>query len=293
MPGEAIPPQQRISGIGLGFQLDDRYRNGPKGVSNMLTTGNILDGKRERRPPASKENSDAAPLARAKSTQKRARAVPKEPVPAPPPKMSYLERGTASRGPLNRGPPKTLNELYPWRALADDWMAKATGRLLSGERPPAEWTAQRKAVSQYGGDFADLVTSGAAHESLRRMWQICQSIPGEGSSQEPLYGEINLQGTARLFAIWKELCAFGPDSEFLDVGSGLAKMVFHAAIDPGVRRSHGIEMSQYRANTATSILNLLLPKAGIMGVAERVQLMHGDVKAAASWEVRAVAAGVW
>ena len=171
--------------------------------------------------------------------------------------------------------------MYPWRALADDWMQRATGLLE--QRPGPEWEAQQKSIAQYSQGYP-LFMGGREQELLRRMWQICQSIPGEGSSQEPLYGEINLQGTARLFAIWKELCNFGRDSEFLDVGSGLAKMVFHAAIDPGVRRAHGIEMSKYRADTAASILALLLPKAGMADVADRVVLQHQDVKTAVSWE---------
>lgn len=125
------------------------------------------------------------------------------------------------------------------------------------------------------------------------MWTVCQPIPGEGGSQvfdftlqfvlcfvlkEPLYGEINLMGVGKLFAVWKEVCNFSIDSEFLDVGSGLAKMVFHASIDPGlkkdkklffstflnieigVKKSHGIELSKYRSDTAQAILTKLLPK---------------------------------
>ena len=274
-------PEKLIFGASVSVQLDDRYRNGPKGASFMLTAGNIVDGKRERKAP-SKENFLLSPPPRVRKAggggggAKRPR--PKQPrevrEPSPSPEPTFLERGTASRGPLN-APRKTLNELYPWRAPADDWMRRATE--LVEQRPGPEWVAQQKSIAQYSQGYP-LFMGEREQELLRRMWQICQSIPGEGSSQEPLYGEINLQGTARLFAIWKELCGFGRDSEFLDVGSGLAKMVFHAAIDPGVRRAHGIEMSKYRADTAASILALLLPKAGLAEVADRVVLQHQDVK---------------
>jgi hypothetical protein len=276
--GEPVLPEKLIFGSSISVQLDDRYRNGPKGASFMLTSGNIVEGKRERKPAPAKENFLVAspPRARKESSGQVKRPRPKkEPrEPSPPPEPTFLERGTASRGPLN-APRKTLNELYPWRALADDWMQRATG--LVEQRPSDEWVAQQKSIVQYSQGYP-LFMGGREQELLRRMWQICQSIPGEGSSQEPLYGEINLQGTARLFAIWKELCGFGSDSEFLDVGSGLAKMVFHAAIDPGVRRAHGIELSKYRADTASSILALLLPKAGMADVANRVTLLHQDVK---------------
>jgi hypothetical protein len=87
-----------------------------------------------------------------------------------------------------------------------------------------------------------------------------------------------------MYAIWKELCNFGPQSQFLDVGSGLAKMVVHAAVDPGVALSHGIELSQYRAETATGIVEKLLPKIGLSHVKEKVRLLHQDVKSVESWE---------
>ncbi len=284
--GEPVLPEKLIFGSSISLQLDDRYRNGPKGASFMLTSGNIVEGKRERKAPA-KENFLLSPPAKPKKSRSegqikrpRPKREEREPSPSPPHDLTFLARGTASRGPLN-APRKTLNELYPWRALADNWMQRATSRM--DERPGPEWVAQQKSIAQYSQGYP-LFMGGPEQELLRRMWQICQSIPGEGSSQEPLYGEINLQGTARLFAIWKELCGFGSDSEFLDVGSGLAKMVFHAAIDPGVRRSHGIEMSKYRADTAASILKLLLPKAGIAHVADRVELLHQDVKTAVSWQ---------
>ncbi len=139
-----------------------------------------------------------------------------------------------------------------------------------------EWAARQSAVQEYAGDFP-LVVTGPDYERLRQMWIVCQSIPGEGAALEPLYGEINLGGTSKLFAVWKEVCNFGVDSTFLDVGSGLAKMVFHAAIDPGVRQSCGVEMSKYRNETAELILAKLLPKAGISDIAPRVKLVHQDV----------------
>ena len=70
----------------------------------------------------------------------------------------------------------------------------------------------------------------------------------------------------QLFAVWKELCGFTDASQFLDVGSGLGKMVFHAAVDPGVVQSHGIELSEYRHQSAVSIVERLLPKAQLVRV---------------------------
>jgi hypothetical protein len=287
--GEPIVPEKLLFGSSLTTQLDDTYRNGAKGVSFNLTLANVMEGKRQRK---AKENF-AAELAPKKEKKPRAQSqevVAKRPKPkklkqrsrSPSPVHTFLQQGTASRGPLN-APRKTLNDLYPWKALDEPWMERATGRLLREEAPSQEWLAEQKLIKQYSQGYP-LFMGAQEQEQLRKMWQVCSSIPGEGSTQEPLYGEINLSGTAKLFAIWKELCSFGSDSVFLDVGSGLAKMVFHAAIDPGVKRSLGIEMSEYRAKTAQSILENLLPKAQIGHIVNRVELLHQDVKAAVSWE---------
>lgn len=158
---------------------------------------------------------------------------------------------------------------------------RATERL---ERPvDAAFKAAHAAVPEYAGAFP-MRLEGPTLERLRSMWAVCNSIPGEGGNSEPLYGEINLAGVCSMYAVWKELCGFSVESTFLDVGSGLAKMVFHAALDPGVRMAHGIELSEYRARTSQSILTHLLPKAGIADIAARVSLCHQDVKAMASFE---------
>lgn len=264
---------------------DDSFRNGPRGVSSALTLANLVSGKRERRPPPpAPVPAPAAPGRKRAKKPAAGRAAAVEVAEAPDSpsgeNMSFLALGTASRGPLGSRP-KTLAELYPWRELSPEWMHRATHRLST---PPAPaWSAARSSVPDYSGPYSHLV-QGLADEQLRLMWQVCQCVPGEGSAQEPLYGEINRTGVSHMFAIWKELCEFGPQSRFLDVGSGLAKMVFHAAIDPGVERAYGIELSEYRADAASRILKQLMPTVGLSHLAEKVSLVHQDVKTQESWE---------
>jgi hypothetical protein len=278
-------------------KYDDSYRNGPKGTTSGVTVVNVVSGKRERK---NRDLSLPSPSPQKKTGGKKG----KKKLPPPPPpqtkkkqkkkadaadgsseerprELSFLDLGTSSRGPItNRGKPKSLAELYPWKALAPEWMDKATSRL---EQSMSETLSRQcSEVADYSGNFPCLMKT-AQHDLLKSMWNVCNCVPGEGSSAEPLYGEINLTGVARLFAIWKETCQFSESSQFLDVGSGLGKMVFHAAVDPGVELSHGIELSQYRAESASGILRQLLPKVGLH-LQDRVSLRHEDVKTTSSWQ---------
>ena len=214
----------------LGF--DDTYRNGPKGSSANMTLKNIVEGKRERKKVVT-ENFTAVPKFSALKKKKVVKKKKKKKLMVAMPEREqtgeYLSRGTVSRGPLGIKP-KTLADLYPWIAPPDEWLQRCTERMLV--KPSPEFVRVHSEKEEYSGTFPTLV-NGQQLEVLKNMWRICNPVPGEGGSQEPLYGEINLNGVSRLFAVWKELCGFDQSSQFLDVGSGLAKMVFHAAIDPG------------------------------------------------------------
>ena len=41
-------------------------------------------------------------------------------------------------------------------------------------------------------------------------------------------------------------CEMGPESRFIDIGSGLGKPNFHVSESPGVRLSLGIELEELR-----------------------------------------------
>lgn len=115
-----------------------------------------------------------------------------------------------------------------------------------------------------------------APQELNQLWRRCGIIPGEGGRDEPLYGEINCGGMHRIYAYLKKECGFCKDSVFMDIGSGLAKTVFHAAIDPGCRKSIGIEISDYRHESAVRLKDLLTRKYGYKF--DNVELIHEDIQ---------------
>lgn len=70
-------------------------------------------------------------------------------------------------------------------------------------------------------------------------------VGGDGSNG-PIYGENTMDSVHGLFNEMKKLTNFGPESRFLDVGSGAGKPNIHAMCDPAVAFSAGIESEATR-----------------------------------------------
>ena len=71
------------------------------------------------------------------------------------------------------------------------------------------------------------------------------ALGGNGSTGA-IYGECTMRGLQRPYNILMEKCGLGPNSRLIDVGAGLGKPNFHAAQDPGVRLSIGVELEEIR-----------------------------------------------
>jgi len=82
-------------------------------------------------------------------------------------------------------------------------------------------------------------------KTLYSLIQRTNKVGGEGMGGA-IYGEITIGSMSKMIAYLKENTDFGPDSVFIDVGSGLGKPTMHAAVDPGCRLSLGVEMQGVR-----------------------------------------------
>lgn len=80
--------------------------------------------------------------------------------------------------------------------------------------------------------------------------QATGKLGGNGATG-PIYGEITVGSMQHIFNFMKQECGFTADSRFIDVGSGLGKPNFHAAQDPGVRLSIGVELERIRHQVGT------------------------------------------
>ena len=82
----------------------------------------------------------------------------------------------------------------------------------------------------------------------------------------------------------------GPDSVFLDIGSGYGKCVLHARFRINTRKSMGIEYVGPRHTAALEMLERLVPQQSPMVSArlmaeEMIQLFHGDASVPAFSDV--------
>jgi SAM-dependent methyltransferase len=94
-----------------------------------------------------------------------------------------------------------------------------------------------------------------AYENVKKIWHVVKDIPAEGGRDEPLYGEINSAGIMKVFNVWKKRNGFNADSVFLDIGCGSGFPVFAAtAAIPGLKRSVGVDISEFRLSIATHLL---------------------------------------
>lgn len=86
------------------------------------------------------------------------------------------------------------------------------------------------------------------------------SIGGNGHGGA-IYGELTVGSMQKMIDLMKIHTGLGPNSRFIDVGSGLGKPNLHVAQDPGVEFSYGIEMEHVRWVLGMSNLKVILDQA--------------------------------
>lgn len=90
--------------------------------------------------------------------------------------------------------------------------------------------------------------------------QLTGSIGGNGHGGA-IYGELTTGSMQKMVDLMKIHTNFGPESRFIDVGSGLGKPNLHVSQDPGVQFSYGIEMEHVRWMLGMSNLKVVLDEA--------------------------------
>jgi hypothetical protein len=74
-----------------------------------------------------------------------------------------------------------------------------------------------------------------------------------------IYGELTMRSMQRVLNILVDQCNLNKFSRFIDVGAGLGKPNFHAAQDPGVRLSLGVELEEIRWQLSMHNMDRFLP----------------------------------
>jgi hypothetical protein len=126
-----------------------------------------------------------------------------------------------------------------WKALGKEWKELSDeDRLVYIKSSEAE-----KENNMQHGNIAkvDLV-----YKTIRAA---TGKLGGNGAGGA-IYGEVTKGGFSSIVQYLKEHCQFDHTSRFIDIGSGLGKPNFHAAQDPMVRLSIGVELINERYQLA-------------------------------------------
>ena len=91
----------------------------------------------------------------------------------------------------------------------------------------------------------------------------CTGTLGGNGTTGAIYGELTVGSMQRVINLLVEKCEMNEQSRFIDVGSGLGKPNLHAAQDPQVRLSVGVELESIRWHLAMYNLQ------SVLGVAQR------------------------
>lgn len=89
-------------------------------------------------------------------------------------------------------------------------------------------------------------------EAYKILRKVTGTLGGNGSTGA-IYGELTLRALQRVYNIMVEKCNLTQSSRMIDVGAGLGKPSFHAAQDPAVRLSLGMELEDIRWNVRNLI----------------------------------------
>ncbi|RHZ31851.1 hypothetical protein DYB37_006340 [Aphanomyces astaci] len=162
-------------------------------------------------------------------------------------------------GTPNRSPAKK-------RAKAESPMVPSTAKPLSDERSKA----------------IDLTF---VQHDVTSVYQIIHkqtgALGGNGAGGA-IYGEITKNSMAKILDYMVDNCELTDQSVFLDIGSGLGKPNFHAAVAPGVAISYGIELEDQRWELSLHNLRSVLSSAAVAKKVRPIIFTRGDITDASS-----------
>ncbi len=104
-------------------------------------------------------------------------------------------------------------------------------------------------VSPSKGIRSTLQVDSKVEDAYKILRKVTGTLGGNGSTGA-IYGELTLRALQRVYNIMVEKCNLTKSSRLIDVGAGLGKPNFHAAQDPAVRLSLGMELEDIRWNVS-------------------------------------------
>eukprot|EP01041_Mallomonas_annulata_P012339 gene12339-25963_t len=159
---------------------------------------------------------------------------------SPPVKVS----GRSLRSPSSTPVKKDKDIKMKSRPLLDDFGDEEKTAEVTDEKQDVQSTSnQSKAKSPFHTSSTEIISC------VQKAYKIVQKSTGAlgGNGYDgAIYGELTMHSMQKIIDFLVDTCDMDTNSCFIDVGSGLGKPNFHAAQDPGVRLSLGIELEEIR-----------------------------------------------
>jgi len=129
-----------------------------------------------------------------------------------------------------------------------------------------------RTVLAFGRECAKLEITPRVEQVYKLIHQATGALGGNGYDGA-IYGELTKASMQKVINIMITKCEMNNQSRFIDVGSGLGKPNFHAAQDPAVRLSVGIELEHLRWQLA--MYNLKSVSSALCRGKENGKLLSG------------------
>jgi len=154
--------------------------------------------------------------------------------------------------------------------------ASIVENIQAVERPTKPPTTAKRRLA-----FGKTVASIEVRPSVKKVYRIIKkltgAIGGNGSSGA-IYGELTCGSMQKMVNLMMEHTEFGPQSRFIDIGSGIGKPNIHVAQDPGCELSYGIEMERSRWMLGMTNLRAILHEADTdETIGHKVYFQHGNI----------------
>jgi Histone methylation protein DOT1 len=179
----------------------------------------------------------------------------------------------------------------PRRVLSYD---KVKGKISEADEDESVHISAPKAKKKLPFGYPQIETQQNVKETYAIVRKLTGSIGGNGSSGA-IYGELTMGSMQKMVNLMKEYTEFGPDSRFIDVGSGIGKPNIHVCQDPGVSFSYGIEMERSRWMLGMTSLKAVIDAAQLQNqsreqlssqekIGYNCYFAHGNIKEADTFD---------
>lgn len=168
-----------------------------------------------------------------------------------------------AKAPAGMESPKPSEKKKPTTVTPQKNRKKVENNYEEGEGEDEQVDDELTAAAVTPLKFGQRAPTLSVDWKTERVYKIIQKATGAlggNGYNGAIYGELTMRSMQRIINTLIEKFDLNSSSRFIDVGAGLGKPNFHAAQDPGVRLSLGVELEDIRWQLSLVNLAKVLPE---------------------------------